>query len=152
MTTTPERPALTGTPKQIVWAEAIRRKAIAQTDNLATQIRNAPAKPEGPTGEQVAAVMTEALAAKLADLTTARWWIDEATNARMLGASATPGAYALTQAMREAALAAFPPAEQPSEAQPATEARTASTPTVEPQPNTCRHGVSYADLCDECEA
>ena len=57
-----ETPALTGSDKQVAWAADIRAKAIAQILAMV--------KPEGRPA------VASRLAAVLANLTEARWWID----------------------------------------------------------------------------
>ena len=71
-----ELPALTGTPKQVTWAEDIRREKLAKVAEEMTKfISSAPADTPAETLEETNSVLQTAYN-RLAEQTSARWWID----------------------------------------------------------------------------
>lgn len=72
--TTTNLPALTGTPKQVAWAEDIRRKQLAEVAGYIAQTRE-----QGTRQPEKAAMFDALIAAVEADIPTrtdASWWID----------------------------------------------------------------------------
>lgn len=82
MQTTTSLPPLTGSPKQIPWAEKIRTEIVAYIDELIAKTRAAAAADPSKTAQYD--VLIAAVEAHIQTLTSAGWWLDNRHNRGVL--------------------------------------------------------------------
>lgn len=87
----PDLPALSGTPKQVAWAEEIREKILQRDGAEIERLMQAPGRPDlTPAQREQVAAIHEAVRAwwdAIQQQPTARWWIDHRDAAWMIEAS-----------------------------------------------------------------